>query len=300
MPGRRAVGFDVENVFAVFAEHRDAVFAERDGPVPWQGDDRAELAELDIADVRHGHDEAAVEGLQPVVERRAVGVDAEDLIAGIIPNDERATLQDAVEAALAAAPAVQRVVQAVAVDVFFGVLDAVAVEIPAVDPQERRRMRPPDDARSDVADTEAGLGLLLYNKGPYDEAEPLTRKALEKHPDVAISLYNLGRLLQAKGDEEEAETLYRQALIMSRELLGETHPGVAEVINRLVSLLKDRGDLAEAETLRVEHATTLQDELGATHEQTQKALRRLVAFYEATGAQQKAAASRALLAGTDP
>ena len=68
-----------------------------------------------------------------------------------------------------------------------------------------------------------GLALLLYNKGDYDAAEPLYRRALainEKAlgPDsseLATTLNNLALLLDEKGDYDAAKALYRRVRSIS-------------------------------------------------------------------------------------
>jgi hypothetical protein len=78
------------------------------------------------------------------------------------------------------------------------------------------------------------LGLLLFQKTVYSQAEPLMRRALaldekalgEEHPKVAIRLNNLASLLQATNRLSAAEPLMRRALAIVEASLPEHHPWV--------------------------------------------------------------------------
>jgi len=98
------------------------------------------------------------------------------------------------------------------------------------------------------------LGLMLRDKGDYDQSEKLLRESLamerrlvgDKHPALALALNNLALTLWRKGDLAQAESTYRQALAMQRELLGEVHPDVANTLNNLAFVLYDRGNARAA------------------------------------------------------
>jgi len=112
----------------------------------------------------------------------------------------------------------------------------------------------------DYADALNDLGLLLRNKGEYDESERLLRESLamkrrllgDNHPEIARSLDNVAQVLQAKGDLEGADSAFRQALAMQRRLLGNEHPDVATTLNNLAYLSLTRGDLSAAVQLEKE------------------------------------------------
>jgi tetratricopeptide (TPR) repeat protein len=98
------------------------------------------------------------------------------------------------------------------------------------------------------------LGLMLRDRGDYEQSERLLRESLamqrplygERHPAMALSLNNLALVLWRKGDLAQAEATYREALAMQRELLGETHPDIANTLNNLAFVLYDRGDVSGA------------------------------------------------------
>jgi tetratricopeptide (TPR) repeat protein len=95
------------------------------------------------------------------------------------------------------------------------------------------------------------LGILLRNKGDYDQSERLLRESLamlrrllgDKHPEIAMALDNIGWVLLFKGDLEGASSSYRQALAMQRELLGNVHPAVADTLDSLAWVTEAQGDL---------------------------------------------------------
>jgi serine/threonine-protein kinase len=98
------------------------------------------------------------------------------------------------------------------------------------------------------------LGMLLRDKGDYDQAEGLLRESMamerrllgDKHPEIATLLNNIASVLQHKGDLAGAEAAYRQCLAMRRELLGEVHPLVAQALNNLAFVDYARGDAKAA------------------------------------------------------
>ncbi len=86
---------------------------------------------------------------------------------------------------------------------------------------------------------------LLYNyQGRYQDAEPLSKKALEllqrllgeEHPDVAQSYNNLAGLYDNQGRYQDAEPLYKKALESASKTLGVDHPTTATIRKNLKSL----------------------------------------------------------------
>jgi len=102
----------------------------------------------------------------------------------------------------------------------------------------------------DFADALNDLGLMLYDKGDYDQSVRLLQESLamkrrlvgDKHPEVAAIMGNIASVLLDKGDLAGAETTLRQVLTMQRELLGETHPYVAGTLNDLAFVYYSKGD----------------------------------------------------------
>ena len=91
----------------------------------------------------------------------------------------------------------------------------------------------------DYAEARYNLGIILINLGNLEEAEFLTRKAIELKPDFAEAHSNLGSILIDLGRLEEAELSQRKAI--------ELKPDFAEAHSNLAIILRDLGKLKEAE-----------------------------------------------------
>ncbi len=108
-----------------------------------------------------------------------------------------------------------------------------------------------------LARLHTALGVLLYCKGLYSDAEPLLRKVLvldiplfgEDHPEVAVDLLNLSMLLKDTQRLEEAEGLIRKALKIDLSYYGDQHPLIARDLNLLALLLMEADRWEEAEEL---------------------------------------------------
>jgi len=98
------------------------------------------------------------------------------------------------------------------------------------------------------------LGLMLYDKGDYDQSVRLLQESMamnrrllgEKHPEIATSLNNIANVLHDKGDLAGAESGYQRSLAMRRELLGNVHPLVAQTLNNIAFVYYDRGEVRAA------------------------------------------------------
>ena len=102
-----------------------------------------------------------------------------------------------------------------------------------------------------------GMGLYLYHRGAYTEAEPLYQRASEitekawglEHPELANTLHNLAGLYDNQGRYAEAEPLYQQARAIKEKALGPEDPSLATTLNNLARLYDNQGRYAEAELL---------------------------------------------------
>jgi len=117
------------------------------------------------------------------------------------------------------------------------------------------------------------LGLLLYTKALYSEAEPFMWRALEineasfgkDHSKVAIYLNNLTQLLKDTNRLKEAEPLMRRALKIDVASFGKNHPVVARDLNNLAALFQDTNRIEEAEPL-IQRALEINEvSLGKNH-----------------------------------
>lgn len=101
------------------------------------------------------------------------------------------------------------------------------------------------------------VGLHLYAKGSYREAEPILRRGLAvneqrlgpNHPNLARDLHSLALLLRYTNRLAEAEAVFRRALAIDVRSLGPKHPNLAIAFNNLAGLLQATNRLAEAEPL---------------------------------------------------
>ncbi len=134
------------------------------------------------------------------------------------------------------------------------------------------------------------LGLYLYTKGLYSEADPLMRSALKideasfgpNHPDVAIDLNNLAELLQTTNRYPEAEPLYRRALKIDEASFGPDHPNVARDLNNLAELLRAINRLSEAEPIYRRALKIDETSFGPDHPNVARALNNLAALLQDT------------------
>jgi tetratricopeptide (TPR) repeat protein len=114
---------------------------------------------------------------------------------------------------------------------------------------------------------------LLEDKGDYDAAEPLSRRALAiaekaqgaEHPHTGIRLNNLAFLLQQKGDYDGAEPLCRRALAIAERAQGADHPETGISLNNIAALLKDQGNYDAAEPLYRRVLAIFEAKLGFEH-----------------------------------
>ena len=85
----------------------------------------------------------------------------------------------------------------------------------------------------------ANYGVILQKFGKLEEAELLTRKAIEIKPDIAAAHLNLGLILKQLGKLQEAELSLSTAI--------KLNPDYAEAYYNLGTILIDRSKLQEAE-----------------------------------------------------
>ena len=119
-------------------------------------------------------------------------------------------------------------------------------------------------------------GGLLDEKGKYNEAAILCRRALEgkeeglgqQHPDTLWSVNDLAVVLHNQGKYDEAERLHRQALEGIEKELGKQHPDTLSSINNLATVLRDQGKHDKAERLHRQALEGREKELGKQHPDT--------------------------------
>jgi tetratricopeptide (TPR) repeat protein len=134
------------------------------------------------------------------------------------------------------------------------------------------------------------LGLVLYARAVYAQAEPLIRRALaigEKsygpdHPNVAAYLNNLAELLHDTHRLDESEQLMRRALQIDEKSYRPDHPNVARHLNNLARLLQETNRLKEAEPLYRQALEIDQKSYGSDHPDVAASLNDLARLLRAT------------------
>jgi tetratricopeptide (TPR) repeat protein len=134
------------------------------------------------------------------------------------------------------------------------------------------------------------LGLLLYGKARYTEAEALYRRALAinearygpVHPRVAIDLNNLALVLLDRELVGEAEPLFCRALTIFETSHGTDDPQLAAVLSNLGNLLYAANRLEEAEPLYRRALAIDEANHGPDHPEVGKRLSNLAVLLNAT------------------
>ncbi|HEU4855177.1 MAG TPA: tetratricopeptide repeat protein [Nitrosospira sp.] len=131
----------------------------------------------------------------------------------------------------------------------------------------------------------------LYQKGQYDQAIAVAKKALdvaEKEPvphppTIATSLNNLALLYKSRGQYPQAESLYKRALAIREKAFGTDHPDVAQSLNNLAGLFDTQGQYAQAEPLYKRSLAIWEKALGADHPDVATSLNNLAGLYQTQG-----------------
>jgi len=84
----------------------------------------------------------------------------------------------------------------------------------------------------------SNYGTILKGLGKLNEAEIMTRKAIELNPNMAEANYNLGNLLKDLGNFKGAELYTRKAI--------EINPKLAMAHYNLGTLLRNQGNINQA------------------------------------------------------
>jgi hypothetical protein len=119
----------------------------------------------------------------------------------------------------------------------------------------RERLLGPEDP--EVATSSDNLGILYLERGDYERAEALLKRALAirekalgpEHPDVARSLNNLATLYFRLRRLEEDEAAIKRALSILQRILPAGHPDIATVLNNLAELYEAESRFQEADAI---------------------------------------------------
>ncbi len=129
------------------------------------------------------------------------------------------------------------------------------------------------------------LARIYYRQDRYDEAEPLSKRALEiaentlgiDHPNTARRLKATADLYYRQGRYLEAEPLYRRALEIMETFVGKEHSAIGLLLNNLAGLYWDQGFRENAEPLYKRAVGIVEKGYGSNHPTS----RRIRANFEA-------------------
>ena len=135
------------------------------------------------------------------------------------------------------------------------------------------------------------LGLLLLQRGDYEEAEGMFAALVEsyearlgpKHPETIHVLANQSGLLSETGRTEEALRVDTDALARATEVLGPDHPDTITVRSNLGELMRKLARYPEATELLEGALESRRRVLGDDHPSTIVARRKLGSFYREVG-----------------
>jgi serine/threonine protein kinase/tetratricopeptide (TPR) repeat protein len=142
-----------------------------------------------------------------------------------------------------------------------------------------------------LAQLQTCLGIFLYSKSLYSDAEPLLRNALETdkrlfgehHHEVAVDMLNLANLLKDTDRLEESEVLLRKGMQILQASSANQHPLICKALNGLALLLMKMHRWDEAESF-LRHALKIdQTEHGDEHATIGRDLHNLTILLTSTG-----------------
>ena len=145
-----------------------------------------------------------------------------------------------------------------------------------------------DKSISSLESPSDNLATFCHNRGLYQEAEPLFRRALsihEKslgsdHPEVASTLANLGTLYEVTGQFARAEPLMQRALaIWEEKIPGQPDLKLALGLNNLAVLFYMQGRDRNAQPLLQRALAIRTKSLGPLHPDVADCLSNLASVY---------------------
>jgi CHAT domain-containing protein/Tfp pilus assembly protein PilF len=142
-----------------------------------------------------------------------------------------------------------------------------------------------------LAETYIGQVLEYFQQGQFQEALPLSEKALkitseilgEKHPVTLSVLNQLAFIYKNLGHFSEALPLFEKGYRLSKEVLGEKHLSTLARLNNLAVIYRDLGRLSEALPLFERGYHLSKEVLGEKHANTINRLNNLSVIYNDLG-----------------
>ena len=117
------------------------------------------------------------------------------------------------------------------------------------------------------------LGKYDFNRGSYNSAETLQKKALkvlkkdrgEKDRDTLGVMNNLALSLDAQGKYNEAETIQEKILIVTKQVFGHEHPNTLSLLENTALTKYRKGDYHAAKNILTKFLSTKERILGKEH-----------------------------------
>ncbi|MEN8216044.1 MAG: tetratricopeptide repeat protein [Pseudomonadota bacterium] len=142
-----------------------------------------------------------------------------------------------------------------------------------------------------LAETYIGQVIQYFQQGQFQEALPLSEKALkitseilgEKHPVTLSVLNQLAFIYKNLGHFSEALPLFEKGYRLSKEVLGEKHPNTLARLNNLAVIYRDLDRLSEALPLFERGYHLSKEVLGEKHAKTINRLNNLSIIYKDLG-----------------
>lgn len=124
---------------------------------------------------------------------------------------------------------------------------------------------------------EEALGLVLTEKGKYDDAISVLERVVERRADAeaelrASSITHLANAHYYAGRHDRARELNESAVTLRRAAHGDQHPSVAEGLINLGAVDFDTGKYADAETMYRQALAIKQAWYGSQHPETALAM----------------------------
>jgi CHAT domain-containing protein/Tfp pilus assembly protein PilF len=130
----------------------------------------------------------------------------------------------------------------------------------------------------------SNLAFALAKLRDFVQAESCFKQVLEmENADTAAGMANLAWLYQETQQNAKAEPLYLEALRIRKKVLGAEDPDVANSLNNLAGLYHEMGNYGQAEPLYLEALRIRKKVLGAEHPDVANSLNNLAELYRDMG-----------------
>ncbi|HUG94765.1 MAG TPA: tetratricopeptide repeat protein, partial [Pleomorphomonadaceae bacterium] len=136
-----------------------------------------------------------------------------------------------------------------------------------------------DPGHPDLAKATSTLGMLLYERGEYDEAVPVLEAAVQLHAtrsplsaELGAAVSELANAHFYAGNYDVADSLNQRALAIHTQVFGDRHPRVADDLINIGAVRFQRAEYTEAERYYREGLSIVEPWFGPDHFRTGMAL----------------------------